>query len=104
MRRKVSDPWAIVAMVALTAAVLFFDRRRRKRAEALNLKDRCARCGTALLGPGHRVPISGGRFAWRGRVCGGCHAVVTLQERIVWALVAAGVVAVLVLAWWSAHV
>ena len=47
--------------------------------------------------------ISGARAGWSGRVCGGCYGAVKLQERIVWSVIAAGL-AVLVLAWWSAHV
>jgi hypothetical protein len=92
-----------MAIVAVTALVFFFDRRRRKRAERLNQNGRCARCETALFEPGHLIAISGGRAAWRGRVCERCYAVVKLQERIVWSLIASGVVAVLVLWWWSAQ-
>src|SRR5262245_21266325 len=103
MPREAPGPWATLAIVAVTALVFFFDRRRRKRAEPLNQNGRCARCGTTLVESGHLVPISGGRLAWRGRVCGGCYAAVKLQERIVCSLIAAGLVAVLVLAWWSVH-
>lgn len=104
MPRHAAGPWETLAIVAVTAVVFFFDRRRRKRAKRWNQDGRCGRCGAILHEPGQLIPISGGRLAWRGFVCGRCYAVAKLQERIVWSLIAAGLVAVLVLAWWSAHV
>src|SRR5262250_3465583 len=102
MPRRHPGPWATLAMVAVASIVFFFDRRRRKRAVRLNRDGRCARCENALFGPGHLVSIFG-RSAWRGRVCERCYAVLRLQERIVWSLIAGGLVVVLVLWWWSAH-
>ena len=105
MSRTATGPVATLVIVVATAILFFFDRRRRKRGERLNQSGRCARCGAVLVEPAPRIPIAGGPFAvWKGRVCFRCHAFVTLQERIVWSLIAAGVVAALVLVWWSAHI
>jgi hypothetical protein len=89
-------------IIAVATVIALEDRRRRKRAERLNLDGLCARCGGAMVEPGHRVQIAGGpKFAWRGRVCDRCYGVVRLQERIFWSFLAVVTAVLLFIVWWS---
>jgi DNA-directed RNA polymerase subunit RPC12/RpoP len=102
--RSAPGPWPTLVIVIVATVLMVVDHRRMKRARTLNEEGRCARCGSVLVGPAHRVPIAGGpRFVRTGYVCDACEAKVKIQERIVWSLLVAGVVFVLLLEWKRTH-
>jgi hypothetical protein len=104
MPRHAPGAWGTFIIIAAVAVIMYFDRRRQRRADRLNEQGRCARCGAPLLGMGHRAPVSGGpRFVHTGQVCDACYLVVRRHERIVWGLLALALVTSLVLAWQEGH-
>ena len=81
--------------------VLWADRRRRKKAELLNERGLCARCGGPLRGSDELIPISG--QVWRGYACHQCASTVRVRDRVVLSLIFLAFVLTLSFSWWANH-
>ena len=88
-------------MFVAAVLVLWADRRRRKKAERLNERGLCARCGGPLKDSEELIPISG--QVWRGYACHQCASVVKVSDRVVLSLLFLAFVLTLLFSWWANH-
>lgn len=98
---NIKTDWYLLIPILLL--VVWIDDRRGKKAEKLNNIGLCARCGKPLGCSSDLIAISGGgrSLPRTGLACHKCAAIVGLQTKILYSLIALAFAGTFFFWWWN---